>query len=171
MKSLVLAVAILSLACTSCAKVDYAKVLVVEVIDGDTLEIFGGERVRLIGIDTPEMYESDKLIRDCQRTGEDITTIMAMGKEAYKFTRSLVEDKTVRLEFDAERKDDYGRLLAYVFILRDPELFLNAEIVKQGYAQPLTIPPNVQHAALFQKLYQEAGKNKRGLHRGYFIGR
>ncbi len=169
MKFFLPAILALSLACASCVKVDYADVLVTAVVDGDTLEIFGGERVRLIGIDAPEMYESDKLHRDAQQSGEDIKTIMARGRESYQFTKKLTEGKKISLEFDAEKRDKYGRLLAYVFIpgakdnLSEP-LFLNAEIVKQGYAQPLSIPPNLRYADLFQKLYQQAGDNQRGLH-------
>jgi len=129
------------------------------------------------------MYESDKLYRDSQRTGQDIRTIMAMGRKAYEFTKNLVEGKIVRLEFDVEQRDKYGRLLAYVFIDYPPYVefeqiegwhdgrngesmyvFVNVTIVKSGYAQPITIPPNVQYADLFQKLYQEAKENKRRLY-------
>ena len=162
MKSLRWVIIILSLACTSCAKTDYANVLVTRVFDGDTIQLADGEKVRLLGIDTPEMYESDKLFRDAQRTGEDIETIMARGRESYKFTKKLVEGKRVRLEFDVEKRDKYERLLAHVFIA-DTQLFLNAEILKQGYAEVMVIPPNLKYADYFQELYQEARKNKRGL--------
>ncbi len=167
MKYLLPTIIILSLVCTSCAKTDYGNVLVTKVIDGDTLEIAGGERVRLIGIDCPEMYESDKLYRDSQRTGQDKRTIQEMGREAYQFTRKLAEGRNARLGFDVERKDKYGRLLAYVYVKGvtfDRDIFLNREIVKHGYAQAFTIPPNVRYADLFEKLYQEARENKRGLY-------
>ena len=162
MKSLRWVIIILSLACTSCAKTDYANVLVTRVFDGDTIQLADGEKVRLLGIDTPEMYESDKLFRDAQRTGEDIETIVARGRESYKFTKELVEGKGVKLEFDLEKRDKYGRLLAHVFIPMD-EVFLNAEILKQGYAEVMVIPPNLKYADYFQGLYQEARENKRGL--------
>lgn len=97
-------------------KYDYNNILVRKVVDGDTIELENGERIRLIGIDTPEMYESDKLFRDVQRTGQDIKTIQNMGREAYEFTKQLCEGKRVRLEFDLEKRDKYDRLLAYVFI-------------------------------------------------------
>ncbi len=142
---------------------NYADVLVKRVVDGDTLLLESGERVRLIGIDTPEMHESNKLHRDSQRSGQDIRTIQALGWQSYDFTRQLVEGKRVSLEFDLEKQDKYKRLLAYVY-LKDGT-FVNAEIVRQGYASLMTFPPNVKYVDLFLKLYQEARDNKRGLWR------
>ncbi len=141
---------------------DYNNILVTRVVDGDTLQLESGEKVRLIGIDTPEMHESNKLYRDAQRAKENITTIQKLGRRSYQFTRELVEGKRVSLEFDVERYDKYKRLLAYVY-LKDNNLFVNAEIVKQGYASLMTYPPNVKYVGLFQKLYQEARDNRRGL--------
>lgn len=140
---------------------DYSNILVTRAVDGDTLVLENKERVRLIGIDTPEMHESNKLYRDSQRSGQDIATIKALGKRAYEFTKKLVEGKRVSLEFDVERHDKYDRILAYVF-LKDGT-FVNAEIVKQGYASLMTYPPNVKYADEFLKLYREARENKRGL--------
>lgn len=140
---------------------NYSDILVKRVIDGDTLQLESGDRVRLIGIDTPEVHESDKLYRDSQRTQQDITTIQKLGRKSYEFTKNLVEGKRVSLEFDVERYDKYKRLLAYVY-LKDGT-FVNAEIVKQGYASLMTIPPNVKYADLFLKLYREARENRRGL--------
>ncbi len=147
---------------TSCAPANSTDILVTKVFDGDTIRLANGEKVRLLGIDTPEMYESDKLYRDARRTGENIETIMAKGRKSYKFTRELVEGRRVMLEFDVEKRDKYGRLLAHVFIA-DTQLFLNAEILKEGYAEPMVIPPNLKYADYFQELYQEARENKRGL--------
>ncbi len=141
---------------------NYADILVSRVIDGDTLKLESGERVRLIGIDTPEMHESNKLYKDSQRSGEDVSTIQKLGRRAYEFTKNLVEGKRVSLEFDAEKYDKYNRLLAYVY-LKDGKTFVNAEIVKEGYASLMTIPPNVKYANLFSKLYQEARADRRGL--------
>lgn len=141
---------------------DYTDIKVKRVVDGDTLLLENGERVRLIGIDTPEMHESDKLYRDSQRSKEDVSTIQELGRRAYEFTKSLVEGKCVSLEFDVERRDRYERLLVYAY-LRENQLFVNAEIVKQGYASLMTIQPNVRYADLFQKLYTEARENRRGL--------
>lgn len=140
---------------------DYNDILVKRVVDGDTLQLVSGERVRLIGMDTPEIHESSKLYRDSQRTRQDIQTIKELGRRAFEFTKKLVEGERVSLEFDVEKHDKYGRILAYVY-LKDGT-FVNAEIVKQGYASLMTIPPNVKYADLFRRLYQEARMNKRGL--------
>ena len=108
----------------------------------------------------------------------DIETIVQLGNEAKNFTKHLVENKRVRLEFDAGPKDKYGRLLAYVYLLNNNqndsqyvrnskgEVFVNATIMKLGYASPMTIPPNVKFADLFRNLYQEARAEKRGLWQG-----
>jgi micrococcal nuclease len=145
------------------ASSNYTDVLVKRAVDGDTLVLGNGERVRLIGIDTPEMHASEKLQRDSRRSGQDLNTIQKLGRRAYEFTRNLVEGKRVSLEFDAERYDKYDRLLAYVY-LKDGT-FVNAEIVKQGFANLMTIPPNVKYADLFLKLYHEAREKRRGLWR------
>ena len=140
---------------------NYADIYVKRVVDGDTLQLETGERVRLIGIDTPEIHESDKLYRDSQRTQRDASTIKELGMRAYEFTKKLVEGKRVSLEFDVEKYDKYGRLLAYVY-LKDGT-FVNAKIVEEGYASLMTIPPNVKYADSFLKLYQQARNNRRGL--------
>jgi len=140
---------------------DYSNILVTRAVDGDTLVLENNERVRLIGIDTPEMHESNKLNRDAQRSGQDLSTIKQLGRQSYEFTKNLVQGKRVRLEFDVERYDKYKRILAYVYLLDGT--FVNAEIVRQGYASLMTYPPNVKYADLFSKLYQEARENQRGL--------
>jgi len=140
---------------------NYDNILVSRVVDGDTLRLSNNEKVRLIGIDTPEMHESEKLYRDSRKSGQDAKTIQALGRRSYAFTKSLVEGKTVRLEFDVEKRDKYKRLLAYVFL---PDgTFVNAEIVKQGYASLMTYPPNVKHADEFRRLYQQARELRLGL--------
>lgn len=139
----------------------YAAVLVDRVVDGDTLKLAGGERVRLIGIDTPEVHESVKLYRDSRKSGQDIKTIQALGRRAQKFTKELVEGKTVRLEFDVEKRDKYKRLLAYAYL--PDNTFINAEIIKQGYASVMTYPPNVKHADEFLILYRQARDSRLGL--------
>ena len=134
---------------------------VTRVIDGDTIQLQNGERVRLIGIDTPETRYSPKLERDARRTEKDRETIIAMGEEATQFTRGLAQGKRVRLEFDAEKRDIYKRLLAYVY-LPDGRM-LNAEIIKEGWGQIYTFPPNVKYVDLFLKLQGEARENNKGL--------
>jgi micrococcal nuclease len=143
---------------------NYNDIMVRRAVDGDTLQLANGERVRLIGIDTPEMHESTKLRRDSRKGGQDIRTIKALGRKSYEFTRGLAEGKRVRLEFDVERHDRYGRLLAYAYLI-EGDIFVNAEIVRQGYASLLTYPPNVKYADLFSQLYREAREARRGLWR------
>jgi micrococcal nuclease len=126
---------------------------VVRVVDGDTIQVAlaGGrqERVRYIGVDTPE-------------TVKPHTPVQCFGKRASAFNHELVEGRPVRLTFDAEARDRYGRLLAYVH--RRPDgLFVNAELVRRGYARTLTIAPNTRYAGRFAALVAEADESGRGL--------
>ncbi len=133
------------------------------VIDGDTFKLTNGERVRLIGVDTPEAKLNDKLKRDAKRTKQDAKTILAQGQKSKEFAKKILEGKRVRLEFDIQPRDRYGRLLAYVYL--ENGTFVNAELLKQGYAQLMTIPPNVKYKDLFLKLQKEAREKQRGLWR------
>jgi len=138
-----------------------AYVRVVYVVDGDTFKIDTGEKVRMLGIDTPEMHESAKLFKDSARSGQDAKIIQQMGQEAKAFVVPLIEGKPVRLEFDIQKKDKYGRLLAYVFL--EDGTFLNKYILEKGFASPLTIPPNVKYADDFKALFKVARSKKLGL--------
>jgi len=131
------------------------------VIDGDTIKLSDGERVRFIGVDTPEVHYSAKLLNDAARSNRDTAAIQALGKKASDFTKTLVKDKRVRLEFDVERRDKYKRLLAYVYL--EDGTFVNAKILEAGYGQLMTVPPNVKYADYFLKLEREARENRRGL--------
>jgi len=122
--------------------------LVKRVIDGDTIQLANGEKVRYIGINTPEIHHPRKPVE-------------YFGKEAMEFNKKLVKGKKVRLSFDVQERDKYGRLLAYVYL--EDGTFVNAELVKQGYAQVATYPPNVKYQKRFLKLQEEARKAKRGL--------
>lgn len=128
----------------------------VYVTDGDTIgvEVDGvDERVRLIGIDTPETKKPD-------------TPVQCFGPEATAFTSSLLPEGTaLHLERDVEARDAYGRLLAYVYRAGDG-LFVNMEIIGQGYARPLTIPPNVAHADEFVTAARHAEATDAGLWAG-----
>lgn len=120
------------------------------VVDGDTLVMEGGERVRLIGVDTPE-------------TKDPRRPVQCFGREASSFLSStLPRGISVHLVGDVEQRDVYDRLLAYVYRLPDG-LFVNAEILRQGYAQVLTISPNVAHADEFVSLARDAREAGRGL--------
>ena len=84
-----------------------------------------------------------------------------MGKLASDFTRKLVEDKRVKLEFDVQKRDKYGRLLAYAYL--DDGTFVNGRIMEEGYAQVMTIAPNVKYAQTFLRLEREARQKGKGL--------
>ena len=125
---------------------------VVRVVDGDTIHVRIGarvEKVRYIGVNTPEVHHPTK--------GEE-----PGGREAAEVNRRLVEGQAVRLELDVQERDRYGRLLAYVWI---GDLMINAELVRLGYAQVMTVPPNVRYQEVFLKLQREAREAGRGLWR------
>jgi micrococcal nuclease len=120
------------------------------VIDGDTIEVSVDDHtdeVRYIGIDTPETVKPG-------------TPVQCFGPQASALNHRLVEGRAVRLVFDGERRDVYGRLLAYVYV---GQRFINARLVRLGYARTLTIPPNDTHAGLFHSLARAAGLAGRGL--------
>jgi micrococcal nuclease len=139
--------------------------LVTRVIDGDTIQVRlksgPSERVRLLGIDTPEVHDSAKLDRDARQSGRSREEIRALGRLAWAFTRSRLDGKDVGMELDVQTHDAYGRLLAYVW-LGDGTLF-NMLILREGYAQVLTIPPNVRYVDLFLACQREARECRRGL--------
>jgi micrococcal nuclease len=145
----------------------YNKATVVKVVDGDTIriEINGQEEaVRLIGIDTPESKINKKAKKDSVKTNHDVETITAMGKEAAKYVRTLVrKGDSVSIEFDVQKRDKYNRLLVYAY-LSDGKM-LNEEIIKAGYANIMTYPPNVRYQDRFVRAYREARDTKRGLYR------
>jgi micrococcal nuclease len=118
------------------------------VIDGDTIVVDGHVRVRLIGVDTPETLHPEKPVEP-------------LGSEATAFTRSLVEDRNVELQFDRERLDRYGRVLAYVYV--DGRL-LNEEIIRAGFSRAETRYKFERAMALrFQEAENEAREAGRGI--------
>jgi micrococcal nuclease len=125
---------------------------VTRVVDGDTIHVrIGGrrEKVRYIGIDSPESKRRD-------------TPVQCYALAAAAFNARLVSGRRVELRTDAEPRDRYGRLLAYVY-RRPGGLFVNAELVRRGFATILTIPPNVAHAPVFLRLERQAREARRGL--------
>jgi micrococcal nuclease len=125
---------------------------VVKVVDGDTIHVLVSgrrEKVRYIGVDTPETKHPTK-------------GVQCYGRAAAAFNGRLVGGERVRLVRDVEERDRYGRLLAYVYRARDG-LFVNAELARLGYALPLTIPPDVRHAARLAALARQARHARRGM--------
>ena len=138
---------------------------VVQIVDGDTLTIQHNgrmEKIRLIGIDAPESSTNNKTKKDASRGNGDVDTITKMGKEATRFVKRIVKPgDQVTIEFDKQIRDKYGRLLGYVYLSNGK--MLNEEIVRAGYANLLTYPPNVKYQDRFRHAYHEARENNRGL--------
>lgn len=124
---------------------------IIEVIDGDTVTLDNGERLRYVGIDTPETKHPRKGI-EC------------FGKKASEKNAELVLGKTVRIEKDVSERDRYDRLLRLVYLRTEQgELFVNDYLVRQGYARAVTFPPDVTYTNRFREAQQEAQDNNRGL--------
>ena len=118
------------------------------VSDGDTVVLAGLGRSRLIGIDTPEVFGPDE----------------CFGRRASAYVKRLLPEGTrVRYRLGVEERDRYGRPLVYVWL--EDRRFLNALLVREGYATPLTIPPNVDYAKRFAALARRAREAGRGLWR------
>ncbi|HOJ92884.1 MAG TPA: thermonuclease family protein [Dictyoglomaceae bacterium] len=131
---------------------------VTKVVDGDTIEVELNqkiEKVRFIGVDCPE----------------STTRLDPYGKEASNFTKEWLSGKEIYLEFDTQVRDRYGRILAYVWLTPIQEIneeeirskMFNAILLSEGYAQIMTIPPNLKYVKYFINLQKEAQENKKGL--------
>lgn len=123
---------------------DLETVTVARVVDGDTIELTNGRRVRYLGMNTPERGQP-------------------FYEEATEVNRRLVEGKSVQLERDVESFDQYGRILAYVWV---DGVMANREIVSQGYANVYTVPPNVRYETELRAAEQAAREGERGLWAG-----
>jgi micrococcal nuclease len=121
--------------------------LVVRVVDGDTIEIENGKRVRLIGIDAPETVHPNQ-------------PVACFGREASEHVKQLLQGKIVLLAKDISETDRYGRLLRYVWL---DELFVNEYLIKEGFATAVTYPPDIKYQTLFTKAESYARQNNRGL--------
>ena len=127
--------------CSSAQASQTDELRVAKVIDGDTIVLENGEYIRYIGMDAPEKGRP-------------------YYGEATRENKRLVYGKKVRLEYDVERIDRYNRTLAYVYA---GDIFVNAELVRNGYATIYTFPPNVTYYKTFLSLQEEAREQKRGL--------
>lgn len=122
-------------------------VKVTRTIDGDTVEIENGQKVRYIGINSPELHDPR-------------TPVECFAQEAYEENKKLVEGKTIKLEKDVSETDKYKRLLRYVYI---NDIFINDYLVRQGFAQVSTFPPDVKYTTQLLEAEKEARENNRGL--------
>ena len=125
---------------------------VTRIVDGDTFwvvdEALNRQKVRLIGIDTPEL-----------KHGNEPEEFYAQA--AKEFLIDLIADREIRLEFDQEHTDKYGRTLAYAYV--DDTVFVNKTLVQKGYAHKLPIPPNTKYATLFTQQERLAKSLKLGI--------
>ena len=129
------------------ASASESAIQVVRIIDGDTIEVSGGQTVRYIGIDTPET-------RDPRRG------MQCYGKEAAAKNADLVAGAEIRLEKDVSETDQYGRLLRYVY---RGDLMINEYLVREGYAKASRYPPDVKYAERFRDAEREARDQRKGL--------
>ena len=142
---------IFSLQCIGQEKSEFLEIA--KFVDGDTFWVQHpngeDEKIRFIGMNTPEIQNSGR------------TQVEYYGKEASDFVKALLTGKKVRLEYDVQRYDRYQRTLAYVFL--EDGTFLNALLVKEGYATVATYPPNVKYVDLFVKLEKGARAEGKGM--------
>jgi micrococcal nuclease len=123
------------------------------VVDGDTYIVSAGsrsERVRIIGIDTPEVVDPDK-------------PVQCYGPQASAYAKHWLTGRRVRLSYDVVRHDVYGRVLAYVTVDGPPSVSVEERMLRLGYARTLTIPPNDRNAAHYARLQSEAATAGKGL--------
>ena len=140
---------IIAIVLSGCYESDYSNYnfKVVYIYDGDTVKLSNGEKVRYIGIDTPEMNYNNPPAE-------------YFAQEAKEYNAKLVLGKKVKLEFDVVKRDKYGRLLAYVYI---DGKHISQEMIERGFAKVLMIPPNLKFADYFLTLQNLAKEEKRGI--------
>ncbi|MCX6732148.1 MAG: thermonuclease family protein [Candidatus Roizmanbacteria bacterium] len=126
---------------------------VLRVVDGDTIELTDGRKVRYIGVDTPELHHPTK-------------GVQCFGKEAMEKNKELVEGKIIKMKKDVSETDRYKRLLRYIWVpsaSSGQEIFVNEYLAKEGFALQATFPPDVKYVELFRKAAEEARINNKGL--------
>jgi len=142
-------VVFLFVVCASMAAKSADIVRVIRVVDGDTIVITGGKKVRLLGVDTPELHHPKK-------------PVQCFALEAKKYTQVRVEGKPVRLTYEGPRKDRYGRILAWLWYGKDYSRLLNADIIRDGYGFSYRKYPT-SRLQQFNRLEAQARKAGRGL--------
>jgi micrococcal nuclease len=153
------------------SEAQYADVVVEEILTTDTLALQGrmGEKrevIKLIGLQAPNAPRKRKTDIKRNELGmvikEPVTPETPLEENVFEFVRNLLVGRHVRLEFDTEKKDEDFQTFAYVF-LKDDGTFVNAEILRQGYAYLQIRPPNIKYADELRQAYKEARDEKRGL--------
>lgn len=157
MKKIFIILTILLIGCSQFST-DYSNIKVIEAVDGDTIRLANGRLVRYIGIDTPEVR--------IKEGGSFRYQPQPFALDAKQLNKELVEGRSVRIEFDVDHTDKYGRLLGYCFI---GDTFVNAKLIEEGYAVLYTIPPNVKYADLLYKMQTQARNQGRGLWGAYEV--
>lgn len=134
-------------------KPEFQYYTVSKVSDGDTFWFINEDnqkvKARLIGVDAPESHASEH------------KKVQFFGKEAQEYLTKMLLNKNIRIETDVAPRDKYGRLLVYAWL--EDGTFVNADLIEQGYARLLTIPPNIRFAESFIKLQEDARENHRGM--------
>ncbi len=156
---------------------DYSDVHVARIIDSDSFILESREKIRLIGLKAPEVPKNIHIAEQLKEEGtrrENLSTapVIIPNKEidpkvdlstrSYRFIKEMLEGKNVRLEFDTQSKDDDFFTLAYAYL--EDGTFVNAEILRQGYASLKILPPNTKYADQLREAYREAREEKKGLH-------
>ncbi len=139
--------------------------VITKISDGDTflIEVNGKtEKVRLIGIDTPESKDNLKAKKDAARNSADLDAMVRQGIEARRFVeQNFPLGTTLRIETDRDTRDRYGRMLAYLFT--EDGRMINETIIREGYATPLFYSPNYKYKSRLEEAYRYAKSNKKGL--------
>ncbi len=145
---------------------EYQNIVVKKVISADVFTLESGEKIKLIGLRAPE---PPKIVRENVKRDEFGFVIkerknseINLEEDAFYFVQNLLEGKHVRLEFDAEKKDIRHRTFAYAFFLKS-NIFINAEILRNGFSYLQIRPPNTKYAEELRKAYREARQEKRGI--------
>lgn len=143
---------------------NYTNVKVERVISTDTFVLANDERIKMIGLKAPEVPRNTERI-EYDSFGfvveKEATPFITIEENAIKFVKDMLEGKTVRLEFDTQKKDSGRETLAYVFL--EDNTLVNAEVLKAGYAHLQIQAPNFKYEELLTAAYREARKEKRGL--------
>ncbi|MCM8814164.1 MAG: thermonuclease family protein [Candidatus Omnitrophica bacterium] len=152
---------------------EFEQIRVEEVVEGELLLLENGHLIRLIGVDTPDLFRRGRMFAEAQRLNIPVPVLAVMAQEARQFTRALAEKKIVRVEFDRRKIDQYGVLFGYVFIEKIPgrkgwyeeqpeEIFLNAEVIRQGYSTAIDTGDN----RTYNKILRQIAEANRGRVKG-----